>query len=327
MRRRRFLTALSGAAAFPLPALAQPKAMPLIGFLSGTAPELYAPFLAAFRDGLQSTGLVENRDVAIDYRWARGEFDRLPQLAAELVARKVDLIVTSGSTLAAQAAKQATDTIPTVFITGDDPVATGIVASLAHPGGNRTGISFLVVDLNEKRFELLCELLPHPKRIGLLLNPRNRAAADRTERLVREAARAKEVEVPVLTASTPREIEAAFAAFAERQVDGLLIGNDAYFNAQRALFIELAAHRKMPAIYESRAAVAAGGLINYGPSFPAMYRELGLYAGKILKGAKPADLPVEQPTKFELVINLKTATALDLNVPPALLARADEVIE
>lgn len=328
MRRRNLIILVTAAATLrPLAGTAQQKAMPVIGFLSGTSAERYAPFLAAFREGLDEAGFVEGQNVAIEYRWAEGDFGRLPAMAGDLVRRKVDVIVTSGGTLAAEAAKQATDTIPTVFIAGDDPVASGLVASLARPGGNRTGISFLVVDLNVKRLELLSEMVPQAETIGLLVNPGNAAVAARIVREVEEAAGKKKLKPTVLKATTEAEIEAAFATFVQRHIDGLLIGNDAFFNSQRERFVGLAARNRIPASYEAGESVRAGGLISYGANIPAMYHQLGVYTGKVLKGAKPADLPVMQPTKFELLINLNTAKALGLTVPPLLVARADEVIE
>jgi putative tryptophan/tyrosine transport system substrate-binding protein len=327
VRRREFIAKLGVAAAY-LPAAARAEAaLPVIGFLSGTSPVGYAPFAAAFREALAEAGIVEGRNVAIEYRWAEGVFDRLPALAEDLTRRKVDVLVTSGSTLAALAAKKATDTIPTVFITGDDPVAGGLVASLARPGGNRTGISFLVVDLNAKRFGLLCELVPQARRIGLIVNPLNAAVAARVLRDIGAAAAGKGIDLIALKAGSEAEIEAAFAALAKQHADALLIGNDAFFNSQRERFVALAAQGALPTCYESQEAVRGGGLIAYSASFTMMYRRLGEYTAKVLKGAKPADLPVQQPTKFELVINLKTAKALGLTVPPILLAQADEVIE
>ncbi len=328
MKRRLFLSTFSLAAMFPLlGARAQQKTVPVIGFLSGTSAVLYAPFVTAFREALGQAGFVEGRNVAIEYRWAEGVFDRLPAMAADLAQRHVDVIVTSGSTLAAMAAKQTTDTIPTVFLAGDDPVALGLVKSLSHPGGNRTGISFLVVELNAKRFDLLCELVPRATLMGLLVNPHNRAAADRIVPAVTAAARQKGLRLTVLRAGSEAEIETAFATLGQQHADGLLIGNDAFFNSRREECVALAARHRIPASYESAAAVRAGGLISYGASFAAIYRQLGRYTAKVLGGVKPAELPVTQPTKFKLAINLKTAKALGLTLPQSLLARADEVIE
>lgn len=326
MRRRDVFPLALAPVLWPAAGFAQ-QSMPTVGFLNGTSAARYAPFLAAFREGLAKGGYVEGKSVAIEYRWAEGAFDRLPAMAEDLVRRRVDVIVASGSTLAALAAKKATDTVPTVFIAGDDPVANGLVASLARPGGNRTGISFLVVDLNVKRFDLLCQLVPQARRIGLVVNPQNPAAADRTLHDVRAAAARKGAQLTETKASSETEIDAVFPILAAQGAEALLIGNDAFFNAQRDRFIGLASRYRLPAAYESQESVRAGGLIAYGASFPAMYERLGGYAAKVLSGAKPSDLPVEQPTKFVLSINLKTAKALGLSVPPILLAQADEVIE
>jgi len=327
MRRRAFFAALGGAAlAWPMAAHPQRKAMPVIGWLSGAAAAGYVPFLAAFREGLKETGYVEGQNVAIEYRWADGNYDRLPALAAELVALKVDLIAASGGDASSRAAKDATSTIPIVFNTGDDPVATGLVTSLARPGGNLTGISFLVVELHPKRLELLSDLVPQARVIGLLVNP----DSPQTERVLRgmqEAARAKGIQLLVVKASTGSEIDAAFAALSQQAPGALVVQADPFFNSRRDQLVALAARYAVPAIYEGRQFAMAGGLISYGASLTAVYRQLGIYAGKILQGAKPADLPVQQPTAFDLVINLKTAEALDLTVPPSILARADEVIE
>lgn len=326
MRRRDFVTVFAGAAACPLLAGAQQKAMPVIGYLSGSSAAPSASFAAAFRQGLSETGYVEGQQVAIEYRWAEGSYDRLPALAAELVGRRVQLIVASGGPPAAQAAKRATSTIPIVFASGDDPVATGLVASLARPGGNLTGISFLVADLNPKRFELLSELVPEAKVIALLVNPKF-PETERVMREVQEAARLKGRQLSIQNASNESEIDAAFASLARLHAGALLVGSDAFLNTRREQLVALASRYAVPAMYELREAVVSGGLISYGVSFTADFRQLGIYAGMILKGAKPADLPVEQPTTFELVINLKTARALGLTVPQSLLQRADEVIE
>ena len=327
MRRRAFFAALGGAAlAWPMAAHPQRKAMPVIGWLSGAAAAGYVPFLAAFREGLKETGYVEGQNVAIEYRWADGNYDRLPTLAAELVALKVDLIAASGGDASSRAAKDATSTIPIVFNSGDDPVATGLVTSLARPGGNLTGISFLVVELHPKRLELLSDLVPQARVIGLLVNP----DSPQTERVLRgmqEAARAKGIQLLVVKASTASEIDAALATFSQQGPGALVVQADPFFNSRRDQLVALAARYAVPAIYEGRQFAMAGGLISYGASLTAVYRQFGIYAGKILQGAKPADLPVQQPTAFDLVINLKTAEALGLTIPRTMLDLANEVIE
>jgi putative ABC transport system substrate-binding protein len=327
MRRRELIAVLGSAAlAWPLALRAQQKAMPVIGFLGTTSPEPNAPFVAAFHQGLGETGYVEGQNVAIEYRWAEGSYDRLPGLAGDLAGRKVDLIVAGGGSVVALAAKAATSTIPIVFISGDDAVAAGLVASLARPGGNLTGVSFLVVDLTAKLLELLSELVPRANVIALLVNPTN-PLTERLTKVAQEAARAKGVQISFLKAGTEREIDAAFTSLSQLKAGALVVGADSFFAAQRDQLVALASSHAIPVIYPFREWVTAGGLVSYGPSLTDVYRQAGSYAGKILKGAKPADLPVQQPTRFELVINLKTAQALGLSVPQALLARADEVIE
>ena len=326
MRRRELLLLLSGALTAPRALGAQQKAMPVLGFLSSTSPGPYAPFVAAFRQGLSDTGYVEGQNVTIEYRWAEGSYDRLPALAADLVGRKVDLIAAAGGIPSALAAKTATSTIPIVFAVGTDPVGDGLVASLARPGGNLTGISFLLVELMPKRLELMSELVPRAGVIALLVNPNN-ANAEHIIRDVQEAARTKGVQLQILKAATEGEIDAAFATLVELKAGALIVGSDPFFNSRREQLVAQAARHAVPAIYEGRQFAAVGGLISYGTSLTAVYRQAGVYAGEILKGAKPADLPVEQPTTFELVINLKTAKALGLTVPQSILARADEVIE
>jgi putative ABC transport system substrate-binding protein len=302
---------------------AQQKAMPVIGFLGIGSSGPNAPSVAAFHQGLHETGYVEGQNLAIEYRWAEGSSDRLPALAADLVGRKVDVIVTQGGTLPALAAKGATSTIPIVF-TGGDPVEQGLVASFARPGGNLTGFTFFLVELVPKRLELLTELVPEARVIALLVNPRSPSnwLGD-----VQQAARTKGVQLPILKAATESEIDAAFASLVELHADALLVGPNPFFNDRREQLVALAARHALPTSYEWRESVAAGGLISYGPSRTAAYRQVGTYVGKILKGAKPADLPVQQPTTFELVVNLNTAQALGLTIPPSILARADEVIE
>jgi putative ABC transport system substrate-binding protein len=326
MKRRDFLSTLSGVAAvWPLPGLAQQKAMPVIGFLNSRSPADSAALVAAFHQGLGETGFVEGQNVAIEYRWAEGRYDRLPALAADLVGRKVNVIIALAAP-AASAAKNATSTIPIVFLGGDDPVAAGLVASLARPGGNLTGVSVLTIELMAKRLELLSEIVPQAKVIALLVNPTN-AGSERIIGGVQEAARAKGLKVQVLKAGTEEEIDAALATLVELRAGGLIVGADPFLNSRSELLAALARRHAVPAIYSFRDFAASGGLISYGASLASVYRQLGTYVGRILKGARPADLPVEQPTKFELVINLKTAKALGLTVPPPLLARADEVIE
>jgi putative ABC transport system substrate-binding protein len=326
MRRRDFMTILAGAAAYPLLAGAQQKPMPVIGILAAAAPDNAAAQrnITAFREALAETGYVEGRNVAIEYRWAAADFDRLPGLAAELVARKVDLIVTEGGDDPVRAAKQATAEIPVVFHTDADPIKSGFVASLGRPGGNLTGVS--LHGLSAKRVELLCELVPSAKAITIIVNPKASTADDEI-RDAREAARAKGVQLHVLPVSNENEIEPAFARIKELRADALVAARSVVLSRRMPEVVALAARYAVPTIYPGRLYVEAGGLINYGENFPAMYRLKGIYAGKILNGAKPAELPVGQPAKFELAINLKTARALGLAVPQSLLACADEVIE
>jgi putative ABC transport system substrate-binding protein len=327
VNRRELIALLANATAgWPLTASAQQKATPVIGYLSSGSPDVAAPFLATFRQGLSETGYVEGQNVAIEYRWAEGHYDRLPALAADLVGRKVDVILTGGGPTGALAAKNATSTIPIVFFSGDDPVAAGLVASLSRPGGNLTGFSIITVELMPKRLELLSELVPQAGVIAVLVNPNN-ANTERTIRDMEEAARAKGLQLDILKAGTGEEIDAAFATLAQAKAGALVVGADAFFNSRREQLVALAARSAVPAIYEWREFAELGGLISYGPSLMAVNRQAGTYVGKILKGAKPADLPVQQPTTFELIINLTTAKELGLTVPPSILARADEVIE
>jgi putative ABC transport system substrate-binding protein len=315
------MTVLAGAAVYPPLAGAQQKVMPVIGFLSSTSAGLG---LALFHEGLSETGYVEGQNVAIEYRWAEGSYDRLPALAGDLVRRKVDVIATVG-TPSTLAAKSATSTIPIIFSAGD-PIGNGLVGSLARPGGNLTGVSILTVELMPKRLELLSDLVPQAGLIALLVNPSN-SVSERIMQDVQEAARAKGVQLHILKAATESEIDAAFTTLVQLHAGALLVATDGFLNTRREQLVALAARHAIPAIYESRPSAAAGGLISYGPSQTAASRQLGVYVGKILKGAKPADLPVEQPTRFELVVNLKTAEALGLTVPPSILARANAVIE
>jgi putative ABC transport system substrate-binding protein len=326
MRRRELMLLLCGAVMAARSPRAQQKAMPVIGYLNSTSADPNAPFAAAFRQGLGEAGWVEGQNVAIEYRWADGNYDRLPTLAADLVGHKVDVIATSGGDRSAVAAKTATLTIPIVSVIGGDPVAAGLIASLARPGGNLTGVSFLTAELMPKRLELLSELVPQTKVLALLVNPDN----PQTEGVINDmqrAAQAKGVQLQVVKTSTKAEIDAAFASLPQSQPGALAVQADPFFIARREQLVSLTSSYAIPAIYEWRGFVTAGGLISYGASITGVYRQVGAYAGQILKGAKPADLPVQQPTTFELVVNLNTAKALGLTVPPSILARADEVIE
>jgi putative tryptophan/tyrosine transport system substrate-binding protein len=326
MKRRELLLLLGGALMTARGLRAQQKAMPVIGFLSSGSPGPFAPFVAAFRQGLSETGYVEGQTVAIEYRWAEGSYDRLPALAADLVGGKVDVITASGGPLPALAAKSATSTIPIVFSSGVDPVERGLVASLARPGGNLTGFTIVSLELMPKRLELLSELVPQASVFALLVNPNN-AGIEPMIREVQEAARAKGLQLHVLKAGTESEIDTAFAALVQLQAGALVVSADPFFNTRREQLVALAALHTVPAMYELREFAAAGGLISYAPSLTAAYRQVGIYVGKILKGANPADLPVQRPTTFELVINLKTAKALGLTIPQSILMSASEVIE
>jgi putative ABC transport system substrate-binding protein len=329
MRRREFMRLLGSAAVVGPPvARAQQAATPVIGLLSGQLPDRSAREVAAFHRGLSEMGFMEGRNVAIESRWADNHYDRLPILAADLAQRRVTLIaaIAHGGTPAALAAKAATTTIPIVFAVGIDPVKTGIVASLNRPGGNITGATFFANELTAKRLGLLHELLPEARVIATLLNPKFPDAPEQLS-LVQEAARTLRLEARIFNASSESEIEAAFAALAGQQSDALFVGADPFLSSRQDRIIALAARHAVPAIYDLRAATAAGGLISYASSNLETQQQASVYAGRILKGEKPADLPVLRPTKFELVINLKTAKALGLTVPPMLLARADEVIE
>jgi ABC-type uncharacterized transport system substrate-binding protein len=325
MTRRELLLVLAGALTAARTLRAQQKAMPVIGLLGSTSPDPNSQSRAAFRQGLSETGYVEGQSMAIEYRWTEGSYDRLPALIADLIARKVDVIVTPGMPLAL-AAKSATSTIPIVFFIGTDPVESGLVASLNRPGGNLTGTTIMATELMPKRLELLSEVVPQAGMTALIVNPNN-ASAEPQMRDVQDAARAKGVQLLILKAGTETEIDAAFATLVQLQAGALVVGTDPFFYSRREQIITLAARHAVPAIYEFRDFAADGGLMSYGPSFSGTWRQIGIYAGKILKGAKPADLPVQQPTTFELVVNLKTAKALGLTVPPSILARADEVIE
>ena len=326
MRRREFITLLGGAAvAWPLAARAQQPAMPVIGFLNQEASELTANNVTGFRKGLSETGFVENQNVTIEYRWGEGRYEQLPQLAAELVNRKV-AVIASAFFPATLAAKAATSTIPIVFITGVDPVAAGLVASLARPGGNLTGLSNFNTRLIAKRFELLHQIVPRADTIAVLVNPKS-PATQTIEAEARAAAQMLGLRVDVLVASTEDGIDAAFGTAIQRGVGALLVGGDAYFNSRRAQFIALAARHGLPANFDRKEIAIDGGLMSYGMNNFDMYRQVGIYTGQILKGAKPADLSVQQPTKVELVVNLKTAKSLGLELPTSVLLSADEVIE
>src|SRR3954449_9079084 len=326
MQRRRFITLLGGAAAtWPLSVRAQQKAIPVIGYLNTGSPDTNPPLLAVFRQGLSETGYVEGQNLAVEYRWAEGHYDRLPALAADLVGRKVDLIV-AGSPPGAFAAKGATSTIPIVFRGGGDPVGDGLVASLARPGGNLTGVLVLAAEVTAKRLELLSELVPQAGVVALLVNP-NSSSGERVIHDVQQAARAKGVQLSILKASTDTEIDAAFASLIEGPAGALLVGADPFLSGRREQLVALASRHAVPSIYAWREFAASGGLISYGASLTSAFRLLGTYAGKVLKGAKPADLPVQQPTTFELVINLRTARALGLTVPQSMLMKADELID
>ena len=321
MTRRELVLLLGGAMTVAGAVRAQQRAMPVIGFLNPTSPGPLAPYVAAFRQGLAETGYVEGQNVTIQYRWAEDHFDRLPALAADLVAQKVDVIASTGDIARAQAAKTATSTIPIVFLIGGDPVGVGMVNSLARPGGNLTGFTLLGGELVPKRLELLSELAPQTKVIALLLHPNSPATGG-----VQQAARTKGLELHVLRASTESEIDAAFASLVPLHAGALLVGADPFFFSRGEQLIALAARHAVPAIYSEREFAAAGGLISYGTSRTAAYRQVGTYVGPVLKGAKPADLPVQQPTTFELVVNLNTAKALGLTIPQAILRLADEVV-
>jgi putative ABC transport system substrate-binding protein len=325
MKRREFLLFLGGATTASRALRAQQKKMPVVGYLNGSTPEANAVMLAAFRQGLSETGWVEGQNLKIEYRWAGFHYDRLPGLAADLVGRGVDVIAACGGADEAFVAKDATSTIPTVFMTGADPVETGLVASLARPGGNRTGATNLNQLLWQKRVELIAELVPQTKVIGLLLNP-NRAQVGRVIDSAQQAADAKGLRLEILKAAMEDEIGAAFATAVQRHI-GAVVVSDPLFDSRSGQVAALAAHHAVPAIYLWRKYVADGGLISYGPIFTAAYHVVGSYVGRILNGAKPADLPVQQSTNFELVVNLNAAKALGLTVPPHILARADEVIE
>ena len=326
MRRREFVTLVGGAAAWPLAARAQQPTMPVIGFLNSAAPEAFAPMVTAFRRGLGEGGFVEGQNVAIEYRWGEGQYDRLPALAADLVRRQVALIVAGGGAVTARAARAATTTIPIVFSMGDDPVRLGFVNNLNLPGGNLTGVSLLTTGLEAKRLEVLHEAVPSASVIGLLVN----STFSDVETQLRDlpaAARVLGLQTTVVNASSERDIDTAFATLVQQRVGALLVASSPLFTGRREQLVTLAARHAIPTIFEWPEFVALGGLMSYGTNLADGYRQVGIYAGKILKGVKPADLPVQQLVKVELVINLKTAKTLGLTFPLSLLARADEVIE
>jgi ABC-type uncharacterized transport system substrate-binding protein len=325
--RREFITLIGGAAAaWPLAASAQQPAMPVIGFLSTRSPDVSAHQVAAFRQGLVENGYAEGRNVTVEYRWALGEYDRLPALAAELVSRRVAVLVACGGDPAALAAKTATSTIPIVFVVGSDPVKLGLVASYNRPGGNVTGINILTNTLEAKRLGLLHELVPHAATIGYLLNPNFSAAASWLSD-AEAAARAIRLQLHVLRASTDREIETEFESVAQHRIPALAVAPDPFFSTHRDKLVALAARHAVPAMYQLREFAVAGGLMSYGIDISDVYRQTGVYAGSVLKGTKPAELPILQPTKFEFVINLKSVKALGIKLSDNLLSLADEVIE
>jgi putative tryptophan/tyrosine transport system substrate-binding protein len=327
MKRRAFIAGLGSAAAWPLAARAQQQALPVIGFVNAGSADTSAGFAAAFRKGLGETGYVEGQNVTVEYHWLEGQYDRLPALMADLVRRRVAVIAASTGNTVAVAAKAATATIPIVFGVGDDPVKLGLVASLARPDGNATGINFFTVEVNAKRLALLHELVPKAVRVGVLLNPANGSTAETTLQDVQKAARTIGLQIHVLKASTIGEIDAAFATLAHERPDALFVAGDQFFVSRRVQLANLAALGRIAAAYSLRDHVVAGGLMSYGTDVADRYRQIGFYTGKILNGAKPADLPVQQSTKFVFAINLKTAKALGLTIPETLLATADEVIQ
>jgi len=327
LKRREFITLLAGTAAWPFAASAQQAALPVVAFITGGAPEASVRRAASFRNGLSETGYVEGRNVVMEYHWLEGRYDELPTLMADLVRRGVAVIATPASQPTALAAKAATTTIPIVFGVGEDPVKLGLVASLSRPGGNATGVNFFNAEVTAKRLGLLHQLLPKAVRVAVLVNPTNTSNAETTLRDIPEAARAARLQIQVLNASTNREIEAAFGVLARDRVDALFVAADAFFVSRRAQFATLATHYAIPASYHSREFAEVGGLMSYGTNILDMFRRVGVYTGQILKGAKPADLPVLQSTKFEFVINLQTARVLGIEVLNSIQLLADELID
>jgi putative tryptophan/tyrosine transport system substrate-binding protein len=326
MRRREFIKVLVGSTTvWPIAARAQQAAIPVVGFLNSASAEGYASMASAFRQGLKETGYIEGGNVVIEYRWADDQYDRLPGLAADLLGKRVAVIFANGPSVAA--AKAATTTVPIIFLTGDDPVRLGFVASFSRPGGNATGISILSFELAAKRLELLRGLVPQARTIAVLINPEYRSVSQRFKADIEEAARALGLVIQFLEANSEREITVAFDSFVQNRPDALLVGPGPFLDSRRDLLVALAARRAIPAAYETRATAVAGGLASYGADVGDAYRQAGIYTGRVLKGEKPADLPVFQATKFELVINLRTAKALGLDVPLGLTAGADEVIQ
>jgi putative ABC transport system substrate-binding protein len=327
MKRRELITLVGGAVAWPLAARAQQPALPVIAFVNGSTPDASARYATAFRKGLSQTGYVEGANITVEYHWLQGEYQHVPTLMADLVRRRVTVIASPGFPPGALAAKDATSTIPIVFGVGDDPVKLGLVTNMARPGGNVTGINFFVHEVVSKRLALLHELVPKAVRIAVMVNPGNAAAAETTLQETRKLAPAMGLQILALNASTAGEIDAAFATIAQERADTLLIGGDSFLNSRRGQFATLAARDRLPTAAAGREFVEAGGLMSYGADVSDMFRQAGIYAGSIVKGAKPADLPVVQSTKLAFIINLQTAKALGVKVPPTLLALADEVIE
>ena len=327
MRRREFIAIFAGGAGtWPIDTLAQQSVIPVIGFLSSASPKPYAGRVTGFRKGLNEAGYIDGRDVTIEFRWAQGQYDRLPGFAADLVRQNVAVIVSSGGDVAAFAAKAATASIPIVVVSGSDPVKAGLVVSFNRPGGNITGASFVATELETKRLELLRDLLPTAAVIGILINPTNPAAESRSKNL-QMAARTLDRDIHIVNVSDEGDLETAFATLTQQSAGALLVSTDSFFTSQRDRLVALAARYALPTIYPWREFVEAGGLMSYGPVINDVYRQAGIYTGRILKGEKPADLPFVRPTRFELVVNLKTAEALGLTIPPLIRARADEIIE